>query len=448
MMKRYKSKTKRYAAKSCLFFQSQVHCLATTLLIQREKGQQGIVMGHDQEVVKQLQRRLKNWNPNKRCKSHPADTCCEYTYEGRLWALHLCNVDLEELPSELWQISSLELLTLSYNQFSTLPAEIGQIASLKYLDVSHNRLNTLPAEFGNLSALTDLFLSNNRLRTLPVEFGNLSVLERLDLNNNLLSTLPAELGNLSDLRELSLSSNQLKTLPAELENCSALWHLNLHFNPLPKYSGIWDVDSFASHERILSYLHDDLPKQPSHQLVTSPSPSENAFVEPYAPEISGGKGTRSTQEALPLKIFYCYAHEDKDLRDRIDKHLGTLKRLGHVIGWYDREIQAGTEWEREIETHLSTASVILLLVSADFVNSDYCYGVEMQKALKMHEKGEARVLPILLRPVDWQDSPFAKLQILPTGAKPITKWTDPEEALEDVAKQIRAVVATLRTSQN
>lgn len=403
-------------------------------------------MGHDQEVVKQLQRRLKNWNPNKQCKSHPSDKCCEYTHKGRLWSLHLCNMDLEQLPSELWQISSLEFLHLCYNQLSTLPGEIEQITSLKYLDLSHNRLNTLPAELGNLSALTDLFLSNNRLRTLPGEIGNLSVLERLDLNDNLLSMLPVDLGNLSALRELSLSSNQLKTLPTELENCAALWHLNLYFNPLPKYSGIWNADSFASHERILSYLHNDLPKQPSHQLTTNPSPSE--FVNPYTPEILEEKGMRSTQEAHPLKIFYCYAHEDKDLRDRIDKHLGTLKRLGHIVGWYDREIQAGTEWEKEIEAHLSTASIILLLVSADFVNSDYCYGVEMQKALKMHEKSETLVLPILLRPVDWQDAPFAKLQILPTGAKPITSWSDPEEALEDVAKQIRAVVSTQRTRRN
>ena len=82
------------------------------------------------------------------------------------------------------------------------------------------------------------------------------------------------------------------------------------------------------------------------------------------------------------------------------------------------------------------------------MSTDYCYGKEMQRALEMHEQGKVRVLPILLRPVDWQDASFAKLQILPTGAKPITRWSDPEEALEDVAKQIRAVVNTLRTRRS
>ncbi|HET8845021.1 MAG TPA: toll/interleukin-1 receptor domain-containing protein [Ktedonobacteraceae bacterium] len=149
----------------------------------------------------------------------------------------------------------------------------------------------------------------------------------------------------------------------------------------------------------------------------------------------------------PIKIFYCYAYEDKDRRDRIDKHLSVLRHLGYVVGWYDREIQAGTEWEREIEGNLSTAHIILLLVSADFVASDYCYGVEMKKALELHKTGQARVLPILLRPVDWQDAPFATLQMLPTGAKPVTKWSDPEEALEDVAKGIRVVVDSLRAQK-
>jgi hypothetical protein len=100
-----------------------------------------------------------------------------------------------------------------------------------------------------------------------------------------------------------------------------------------------------------------------------------------------------------------------------------------------------------IPKNLSTANIILLLVSADFVASDYCYGVEMAKALELHQTGQAYVLPILLRPVDWQDAPFATLQMLPTGAKPITKWNDPEEALENVAKGIRNVVRSFHAQK-
>jgi len=90
-------------------------------------------------------------------------------------------------------------------------------------------------------------------------------------------------------------------------------------------------------------------------------------------------------------------------------------RSRQIVRWYDREIQAGTEWKRERERNLDSADLLLLLVSADFVHSDYCYGVEMQKALELHRTGKMRVLPLLLRPVDWQDAPFADLQMLPTG---------------------------------
>jgi hypothetical protein len=153
------------------------------------------------------------------------------------------------------------------------------------------------------------------------------------------------------------------------------------------------------------------------------------------------------RETLPIKIFYCYAHKDRDLRDRVDKHLGILKRLEQVVVWCDREIQAGTEWEHEIEEKLNTAHIILLLVSADFIASDYCYGMEMKKALELHRTRRAHVLPILLRPVDWQGAPFATLQMLPTGAKPIMQWEDQDEALENVAKGIRSIVNLLRSQK-
>ncbi len=285
------------------------------------------------------------------------------------------------------------------------PREVWQCSSLQWLFLVNNQLSTFPAEVDNLSSLQWLDLSHNQLNTLPAEVGNLSSLQRLDLSPNQLSTLPAEIGNLSSLRILYLSHNRLSTLPAEVGNLSSLQKLNLDGNPLPSPLAEIIAQGISA---ILAYL-------------------------------------RALQ---PIKIFYCYAHEDRDLRDRIDKHLGVLKRSGQVVVWYDREIQAGMEWEREIERRLNTAHIILLLVSADFVHSDYCYGKEMQRALEMHEKGKVRVLPILLRPVDWQDAPLAKLQLLPTGAKPITTWPDPEEALEDVARQIRAVVTALRTRQS
>ncbi len=260
-------------------------------------------------------------------------------------------------------------------------------------------------EYDEQGRLIKLHFCGLGLAQIPLEVWQFSALQDLTLSGNRLGTLPAELGNLTSLQSLALYNNQLSTLPAEIGQLSSLQRLGLTGNPLQ--------------EQLLEIIKQDISALLAY--------------------------LRTLQ---PIKIFYCYAHEDRVLRDRIDSHLGLLKRLEYVVGWYDREIQAGTEWKREIGTHLNTASIILLLVSADFMNSDYCYGVEMRKALEMHEKGKARVLPILLRPVDWQGAPFAKLQMLPTGAKPITKWPDQDEALEDIAKQIRAVVTTLHIHQS
>jgi tetratricopeptide (TPR) repeat protein len=149
----------------------------------------------------------------------------------------------------------------------------------------------------------------------------------------------------------------------------------------------------------------------------------------------------------PLKLFYCYAHEDKALRNTLDSHLSALKRQKLIEIWYDGEISAGTEWEREINKHLSTADIVLLLVSAAFLASDYCYSKEMERALQRHEEGTARVVPIILRPVDWEDAPFSKLQILPTEAKPVTRWITPDDAYEDIAKKLRVVVKNLQASR-
>jgi len=124
----------------------------------------------------------------------------------------------------------------------------------------------------------------------------------------------------------------------------------------------------------------------------------------------------------PLKLFISYSHADEKLRERLHVHLAALHNDGLISTWHDRRIAPGTEWERQIDAELDSADVVLLLISADFLASKYCYDVEMDRALKLHEAGTARVVPLILRPSDWEGSPFAKLQALPKNAKPVTSW--------------------------
>jgi len=145
----------------------------------------------------------------------------------------------------------------------------------------------------------------------------------------------------------------------------------------------------------------------------------------------------------PIEVFYSYSHKDEGLRDELDSHLSILRRQGVITGWYDRRIGAGREWEGEIDTHLNTADIILLLISADFLASDYCYDVEIKRAMERHDAGEAHVIPVILRPVFWKGSPFGKLQALPKDARPVTTWANRDKAFLNVAQGIRAAVEEL-----
>src|SRR6266571_1609967 len=151
----------------------------------------------------------------------------------------------------------------------------------------------------------------------------------------------------------------------------------------------------------------------------------------------------TAQPIESVKIFYSYAHEDEALRDELEKHLSNLERQGHIVLWHDRKIDAGKEWAHEIAANIQEAQIILLLISPDFMASQFCNESEVPLAMERHETEGVRVIPVILRPVDWQDTLFHKLQALPTNSKPITKWPDRDEAFLDVAKGIRKVVEEL-----
>lgn len=151
---------------------------------------------------------------------------------------------------------------------------------------------------------------------------------------------------------------------------------------------------------------------------------------------------QSTTPLKPISICFCYAHEDEKLLEMLKVHLKVLQKQMLIDFWYDRDIGAGAEWGQEIDHHLKTADILLLLVSPDFIASDYCYGVEMQQAMKRHRSGEALVIPVILRPVYFEKTPFGKLQVLPSNAKPITgpDWYSLDVAFYDVAEGIRKFV--------
>jgi len=141
-----------------------------------------------------------------------------------------------------------------------------------------------------------------------------------------------------------------------------------------------------------------------------------------------------------VAVFCSYSHRDDQHRRDFEAHVAMLKRENLIQVWQDRKILAGDDWAGEIDSHLNSADIVTLLVSADFLNSDYCYEKEMMRALERNTKEKTPVVPIIVRPCDWATAPFSHLQAVPTNGKAVTSWENRDEAWTVVANSLRLTV--------
>lgn len=149
----------------------------------------------------------------------------------------------------------------------------------------------------------------------------------------------------------------------------------------------------------------------------------------------------------PVDIFISYSHRDEAMREDLVAHLSSLRRSGLIRDWHDRCIQPGDSWKGAIDANLEKAQIVLFLVSAQFIASDYCFDVEMNRALELRSQGKTRVIPIIVRPCDWSKTPLGAIQALPKDAKPVVEWPNADAAWTDVARGIRTVVESLVRAQ-
>lgn len=149
-------------------------------------------------------------------------------------------------------------------------------------------------------------------------------------------------------------------------------------------------------------------------------------------------------EGAPLiKLVFSYAHADEALRNELEKHLAPLRRQGLIESWHDRRIIPGQEFGGQIERHFQDADIVLLLVSPDFINSDYCYDVEMVGAIGRHNRQEAVVIPVILRPCHWHDLPFGKILAATVDGKPVTQFPSLDEGFYQVVDAIKRAIKDL-----
>lgn len=161
----------------------------------------------------------------------------------------------------------------------------------------------------------------------------------------------------------------------------------------------------------------------------------------------GTVGLAGGRENHSLKVFVSYSHIDEKQKEALLKHLKPLERMKLITEWHDRKLVAGDAWGEEISRNLERADIVLLLVSVDFINSKYCYDVELDRALERHADGTCRVVPVIVRGCIWQHTPFAKLQALPRDGKPVTSWPDLDEALSSIAEGVRILAEDIIASR-
>ncbi|CAD6561487.1 toll/interleukin-1 receptor domain-containing protein [Paraburkholderia sabiae] len=139
---------------------------------------------------------------------------------------------------------------------------------------------------------------------------------------------------------------------------------------------------------------------------------------------------------MSRRVFYSYSHVDAELRANLASHLATLVQQGKIEEWHDRKITPGKDWDQEISDALESADIILLLVSADFLASEYSFGVEVDRALALVKEKDIHVIPVLLRPCLWEESRFSALQPLPRNQQPVTSWPSRDDAFKEIAREI------------
>lgn len=153
---------------------------------------------------------------------------------------------------------------------------------------------------------------------------------------------------------------------------------------------------------------------------------------------------KSFTPSEPREVFISYASKDEKLLEEFEPYLDGLERREVIRSWHGRKIHAGEDWHKVISEHLNTAQIVLLLISKNFLASEYCYGVEFKLAMKRHKSGAARAIGIILHTCDWRSTPLFQLQVLPKGGKPVSKWDDIDEAFVNVANGISEVVNELK----
>lgn len=148
-----------------------------------------------------------------------------------------------------------------------------------------------------------------------------------------------------------------------------------------------------------------------------------------------------------VKVFISYSHKDKEYKDELESHLSMMIRNGEIDQWNDKMIEPGEKWDESINESLDKAELLIFLVSSDFLNSEYCYGIETARSIAKHHENKATIIPVIIRHCDWQSSKLAQFQVLPLGGKPVREFEDRDKAFLQVVDGIKVAIRAINNEK-
>lgn len=319
------------------------------------------------------------------------------------------NTELTEFPKEVFNHKKLRKLSLKDNKIKSIPKEVSELKYLETLDLSNNNITSLFAKIFELPRLRILILEDNQIVNIPKQVKKLQSLKILSLANNKLTSLPAELGELKNLEELNISANSFTTFPIELLNLKKLHSLWLSKNKFINFPADRILADLPL-QRLYCYSYNlddsDTINNTFLELSKIPGNSLSHLHRIYSPK---QKEIQSLDESInedkhvdrknKNKIFISYSHRDREWLSRIKVHLKALTNEGLAIDvWDDSRIKSGQKWQEEIEKALNEAAIAILLISADFIASDFIIKNELPPLLKGAELKGTKIIPVIISP--------------------------------------------------
>lgn len=325
---------------------------------------------------------------------------------SRITSINLSGKNLTEIPDEVFAHKNLRKLKLSKNQIKQVGNDIIKLKRLRVLDLSDNSLTQLHAGIFKLPCLETLVISNNAIKTLPKQIANSNRLKILiACNNNITDTNLNLLPN--GIIRLNLSNNKISSIEW-LDRLSCLKFLWIGGNPLPQNMAVRITNNCPNLLRLYANHMESHQGNPPKQFTDM-------------------RKTKQFKNDMSMRsdIFISYSHQDKQWLTRLQTHLKVLQNLyGQVTYWDDTQIGTGDAWLKEIEENLNSASIAILLISTDFLASDFVMKKEIPQLLERAKNRGVRIMPLILSPCLFTDSVISQYQAVNT----------PEEALEELSK--------------